>query len=95
MYVMNAPYANTDKYTFTDYDYYLGEVMSSHWANFIKHLNLNGVTISAASNLTYWVPNDGESQTVMRVGDGFGATKIAEKQNVTVIMEYFAAQSPH
>ncbi|CAI9632132.1 hypothetical protein GT037_005733 [Alternaria burnsii] len=95
MYVMNALYTNTDKYTFTDYDYCLEEVMSSYWANFIKHLNPNGVAISAAFNLTYWAPNDGESQTVVRVGDGFGATKIAEKQNVTVIMECFAQQSPH
>ncbi|KAB2103631.1 hypothetical protein AG0111_0g8353 [Alternaria gaisen] len=95
MCVMNAPYANTDKYTSTDYDYYLGEVMSSYWANFIKHLDPNGVAISAGSNLSYWVPTDGESQTVLRVGDGFGATKIAEKQNLTVIMEYFAQQSPH
>jgi hypothetical protein len=31
----------------------------------------------------------------MRVGDGFGATKIAEKEKVTLIMEYFAQQSPY
>jgi carboxylesterase 2 len=95
MYVMNALYANTDKYTFTEYDYYLGEVMSSYWTNFIKHLDPNGVATSTGSNLTHWVPNDGESQTVMRVGDGFGATKIAEKEKVTLIMEYFAQQSPY
>lgn len=95
MYVLNSLYANTYQYPYTDYDYYLGEVMSTYWANFIKTLDPNGNGTSVGTNLTRWVPNNGTSETVMHVGDAFGPTKIAEPEQVKLLMAYFAQQSPY
>ncbi|KAJ4287710.1 hypothetical protein N0V90_012413 [Kalmusia sp. IMI 367209] len=95
MYVMNALYANADQYAFTDYDYYLGNVMSDYWANFVKTLDPNDGGMGNATNLTRWSPNDGVDQTVMRVGDGFGQVEVADSEKVDLIMEYFAQQSPY
>jgi hypothetical protein len=69
--------------------------MLSYWANLIKLLDPSGVATSTGCNLTHWVPNDGESQTVMRVGDGSGATNVAGKEEITLIMDYFAQQSTY
>lgn len=93
MYVLNALYANDNTYPFTWYDFYVGEIMSSYWANFAKtgNPNLGG---SGKYNLTYWAPNNG-SQTVMHVGDGFGQTPIAAPSQVSLIMDYFAQQTPY
>lgn len=91
MYVLNALYANSDTYPYTDYDYYLGEVMSNYWANFVKTLDPNdGRDVPAQ-----WEPNDGTSETVMHVGEGFGPTNIADPEQVNLIMSYFAQQSPY
>ncbi|PQE32719.1 carboxylesterase protein [Rutstroemia sp. NJR-2017a WRK4] len=40
-YALNSLYASADIYPWTDYDYYVGEVMSSYWANFCKTRNPN------------------------------------------------------
>ncbi|KAF2703717.1 putative carboxylesterase [Pleomassaria siparia CBS 279.74] len=95
MYVMNALYANNYQYPFTSYDYYVAEVMSTYWANFIKTLDPNVGTTNNGSNLTHWSPNDGTSQTVMELGEAFAPTKIAEPEQVSLILDYFAQQSPY
>ncbi|KAF2634241.1 alpha/beta-hydrolase [Massarina eburnea CBS 473.64] len=95
MYVLNALYANADKYPFTAYDYYLGDVMSEYWANFIRTGDPNMGNNSTGRNMTHWAPNDGKTRSVMRVGDGFGAIRIAEDKKVDLLMDYFAQQMPY
>ena len=91
MYALNSLYANADTYSYTDYDYYLGEVMSNYLANFVKTLDPNdGGAVPAQ-----WEPNDGVNETVMRLGEAFGPTKIAESEQVDLIMACFAQQSPY
>ncbi|KAJ4363147.1 hypothetical protein N0V83_010267 [Neocucurbitaria cava] len=95
MYVLNSLYANADQYPYTSYDYYLGEVMSNYWANFVKTLDPNGGNSSSAGAVpAQWMPNDGEKETVMQVGDGFGAMEIADEEKVDLLMDYFAQQTP-
>lgn len=95
MYVLNSLYANADTYPYTDYDYYLGEVMSNYWANFVKTLDPNDGGKKGGAVPAKWEPNDGTSETVMHVGEAFGPTKIAEPGQVDLIMSYFAQQSPY
>ena len=95
MYVLNSLYANTYQYPYTSYDYYLGEVMSNYWANFIKTLDPNGDGVCNATTPAAWTPNDGTSETVMHIGDDFGPTKIAKPEQVKLLMAYFAQQSPY
>jgi carboxylesterase 2 len=93
MYVLNALYANDAKYPFTAEDFYIQELMSGYWANFAKTGNPNEGG-SCRFELPYWGPNNG-SQTVMELGNKFGAMPIAGKEEISLIEAYFAQQSPY
>lgn len=67
--------------------------MSSYWANFAKTGNPNKGG-SSRFKLPFWGPNNG-SQTVMELGDDFGPTLIAGKEEVSLVEAYFAQQSPY
>ncbi|KAL4806393.1 Alpha/Beta hydrolase protein [Aspergillus unguis] len=97
-YVMDTLYASSDTHAWTDYDYYLAEVMSSYWLNFIKTGDPNGDGSGSGSesgNLTYWAPMDGKNRTVFHVGEGFGQIPLAEPKQVDLLLEYFSEQTPY
>ncbi|KAI9932380.1 hypothetical protein MW887_009893 [Aspergillus wentii] len=94
-YIMNSLFNGVDLYPYTWYDWYLADVMSSYWANFVKTGNPNNGGSYKYDNLTYWAPNDGHSQTVFHVGQAFGNRSIAEPEQVNFIMDYFAQQTPY
>ncbi|PQE03102.1 Carboxylesterase type B protein [Rutstroemia sp. NJR-2017a BVV2] len=93
-YVLNSLHASADTYPWMEYDYYVGEVMSSYWANFCKTGNPNLGGSGKYKNLTYWTPNDGVSPTVFQVGDAWGNYTIAHPAQVSLISAYFAQQTP-
>jgi carboxylesterase 2 len=93
-YALNSLYASADIYPWTEYDYYVGEVMSSYLANFCKTGNPNLGGSGKYQNLTHWTPNDGVSPTVFQVGDAWGNYTIAHPAQVSLISAYFAQQTP-
>lgn len=92
---MRSLFAGADQYPWTWYDYYLGEVVSSYWANFVKTGNPNKGGSYEKGDLVHWAPNDGKNQTVFRVGQGFGDQPIAAPEQVRLIMKYFSQQTPY
>lgn len=94
-YIMDSLFAGASMYPYTRYDYFLANVMSSYWANFIKTGNPNKGGSYKHGNLTYWAPNDGKSPTVFHVGQGFGTQAIAEPEQVRLITKYFSRQTPY
>ncbi|PQE09594.1 ferric reductase transmembrane component 4 precursor protein [Rutstroemia sp. NJR-2017a WRK4] len=86
---------NADSYSWTWYDYYIGDIMSGYWANFIKTGNPNIGGSFKNGVLPYWPANNGAGQFVHHVGDKFGGISIAEQDQVEFIKEYFAQQTPH
>lgn len=80
---------------YTWYDYYLADVKSSYWANFVKTGNPNKGGSYKYETLTHWAPNDGKSRSDFHVGQGFGNQAIAEPGQVRLIMEYFVRQTPY
>ncbi|KAF7946115.1 hypothetical protein EAE96_009120 [Botrytis aclada] len=95
MYALNALYANTDKYPFTDEDYYIGELMTGYWVNFIRTGNPNTGGAYINGTLPHWYPNDGTSNYVMELGDGWGNHTVSPTANVDLIMSYFGQQNPY
>ncbi|PQE18135.1 Carboxylesterase type B protein [Rutstroemia sp. NJR-2017a BBW] len=93
-YALNSLYASADICPWTDYDYYVGEVMSSYWANFCKTGNPNLGGSGKYKNLTHWTSNDGVSPTVFQLGNAWGNYKIAHPAQVSLISAYFAQQTP-
>ncbi|KAF5868419.1 putative carboxylesterase protein [Botrytis fragariae] len=95
MYALNALYANTDTYPFTDEDYYIGELMTGYWVNFIRTGNPNTGGAYTNGTLPHWYPNDGISNYVMELGDGWGNHTVSPTANVDLIMSYFGQQIPY
>ncbi|KAH8649814.1 prolyl oligopeptidase-like protein [Xylariales sp. PMI_506] len=96
MYALNALYANVDDYPFTDEDWYIAEVMSGYWVNFVRTGNPNdGGAYTGSGDLAHWYPNDGSSNYVMHLGDGFGNHTISQEASVEFIMDYFGQQVPY
>ncbi|TGO26912.1 hypothetical protein BPAE_0051g00470 [Botrytis paeoniae] len=95
MYALNALYANTDKYPFNDEDYYIGELMTGYWVNFIRTGNPNTGGAYINGTLPHWYPNDGTSNYVMELGDGWGNHTVSPTANVDLIMSYFGQQAPY
>ncbi|KAM0149580.1 hypothetical protein ACHAPC_009810 [Botrytis cinerea] len=95
MYALNALYANTDKYPFTDEDYYIGELMTGYWVNFIRTGDPNTGGAYTNGTLAHWYPNDGTSNYVMELGDGWGNHTVSPTANVDLIMSYFGQQTPY
>ncbi|KAK6222674.1 hypothetical protein LQW54_000855 [Pestalotiopsis sp. IQ-011] len=72
MYALNALYANADAYPFTEEDFAIAKQMTAYWTNFIKTGNPNGNSNETSGDLAHWYPNDGSSNYVMHLGDGWG-----------------------
>ncbi|PQE26742.1 Carboxylesterase type B protein [Rutstroemia sp. NJR-2017a BVV2] len=94
-YIMNSLYASADSYSWTWYDYYIGDMMSGYWANFIKTGNPNIGGSFKNGILPYWPANNGTGQFVHHIGDRFGGMSIAKPDQVEFIKEYFAQQTPY
>lgn len=78
------------------YDFYLSEVMSSYWANFIKTGNPNqGGSFDQGEKLSPWRPNKEGEATVMHVGNGFGEIPIATPERVDLISRFLNRQVPY
>ncbi|KAH8198149.1 hypothetical protein TruAng_007682 [Truncatella angustata] len=92
MYALNALYANADSYPFTEEDFDIARQMTIYWTNFIKNRDPNQ---GEEVNLTYWYPNDGKSNYVMHLGDGWGNHTVAQSEQVNLIMDYFSQQIPY
>lgn len=95
MYALNALYANADTYPFTSEDLAIAKVMSTYWSNFIKTSNPNGSGSEKNGSLAHWFPNDGSSNYVMHLGDGWGNHTAAPTANLNLIIDYFAQQVPY
>ncbi|KAL3463548.1 Alpha/Beta hydrolase protein [Aspergillus heterothallicus] len=102
-YTMDTLYANGEDHGWTWYDRYLAEVMSSYWVNFARTGDPNrggayagsaGAGAGAGGELPYWMAVDGENETVFHVGDGFGEKTLARPEQVELLLEYFAQQTP-
>ncbi|KAF2755918.1 alpha/beta-hydrolase [Pseudovirgaria hyperparasitica] len=91
-YVLNNLY-KTDR-PWTAYDYWLADVMSSYWANFIKTLDPNTGGSYRNGSLPTWAPTDAR-QEVMHTGTQFGNVPIAQPAQVDLISDWFATQPPY
>lgn len=97
MYALNALYANSDRYPFTDADYKIQEKMSAYWANFAKTLDPNkGDSYTGRGELPKWTPNDKKgTKVVMELGNAFEDVNIAKEEQVEFLMEWFHQQVPY
>ncbi|KAJ9310748.1 hypothetical protein DTO271D3_9002 [Paecilomyces variotii] len=95
MYALNALYANADTYPFTAEDYYISDVMSGYWANFIRTGEPNTGGAFVGANLTRWYPNDAATKYVMHLGNGWGNHSISQPESVQFFEDYFAQQIPY
>ncbi|KAF7896573.1 hypothetical protein EAF00_006587 [Botryotinia globosa] len=95
MYALNALYTNTDKYPFTDEDYYIGELMTGYWVKFIRAGNPNTGGAYTDGALPHWYPNYGTSNYVMELCDGWSNHTVSPTANVDLIMSYFGQQTSY
>lgn len=97
MYALNALYANTDKYPFTDVDYEIQAKMSAYWANFAKTLDPNlGGSYTGNGTLPKWAPNTANgTRVVYELGDAFESIPVAAAGHVEFIEDYFGRQAPY
>lgn len=94
-YFMDSLYANNYDHTWSWYDRYLGEVLSSYWANFAKTHNPNTGGSYPFNNLTYWAPVNSRTKSVFHIGQSFGNRSLAQSPDqVELIMDYFHQQTP-
>lgn len=94
-YTMDTLYANSQDHTWTWYDRYVAEIMSSYWLNFVKTGDPNLGGSYPHGNLTYWAPVSNGTKSVFHVGQAFGNRTLAEPSQVSLIMDYFAQQTPY
>ncbi|KPM43819.1 hypothetical protein AK830_g2816 [Neonectria ditissima] len=94
MYALDALYANTDRYPFTDEDYSIAEIMSAYWINFVRTGNPNEGG-AYKGELAHWYPNDEATHSVMRLGNGWGNRTTATPKKVDFMMDYFSQQTPY
>lgn len=92
MYALNALYATANQFPFTDYDYYVADVMSTYWANFAKTGNPN--TGDSGVEVATWEPMKGDALRVFRVGDAFEDMCVADEERKDFIMDWFHQQVP-
>lgn len=104
MYVLNALYANVDRYPFVDEDFYIQSTVSAYWANFVKTGNPNygGSFVSPNGSLPYWAPNTAGNRTMFNIGDSFRNISLAGNETigsvtadakVSFIQQYYAQQT--
>lgn len=95
MYALNALYANAESYPFTEEDYEIARAMNRYWVNFVYSGNPNiGPDNKTDTGISHWYPNDGSSNYVMHLGDGFGNHTLCSEEQVEFIMDYFHQQTP-
>ncbi|VUC21086.1 unnamed protein product [Clonostachys rosea] len=95
MYTLNALYANSDKYPFTEEDYHIAEVISGYWINFVRTGNPNEGDAYTVGNMSHWYPNDNMTKHVQRLGNGWGNITVAEPNKLEFFMDYFHQQTPY
>jgi para-nitrobenzyl esterase len=83
-YVLDNLYATARPWT--DDDQRIAETTSSYWVNFIKTGNPNG------PGLPPWAAHDGDSPTVMQLGDEWGAMPIASPERTAFWLRFFGTQ---
>ncbi|PLB47560.1 alpha/beta-hydrolase [Aspergillus steynii IBT 23096] len=79
----------------TDYDFYLADVISSYWANFVKTGDPNSGGSYGNGSLTRWAPNKSEKPTVMHLGDGFGEIPIATRERRELLSVFLKRHEPY
>ncbi|KAL4899304.1 hypothetical protein BDW74DRAFT_171590 [Aspergillus multicolor] len=95
VYVLDNLWAQEGE-SYTDEDYYVADVMSSYWANFMKTSNPNkGDSYSDGTLPAFWHANSPAKNETFRLGELFGEMQTATAERVQLILEYFAAQTPY
>lgn len=84
----------TDK-SWTAYDFYLADVISSYWANFIKTGNPNKGGSYKNGTLVTWSPNKEGNATVMHLGTGFGEVPVASTEKVDLLSRWLDTHTPY
>ncbi|KAF9631933.1 carboxylesterase [Lasiodiplodia theobromae] len=92
-YALNNLY-NTDK-PWTSYDFYLADVTSSYWANFIKTGDPNRGGSYKNGTLAVWTPNEEGNATVMRLGTGFGEIAVASAEKLDLLSRWLDTHVPY
>ncbi|RSL52118.1 hypothetical protein CEP53_008191 [Fusarium sp. AF-6] len=95
VYVLNALYANAVRYSFTEEDYHIAEVITGYWINFLRTGNPNEGDAYTAANMSHWYPNDEMSKHVQRLGNEWGNVTVAEADKLEFFMDYFHQQTPY
>ncbi|KAK1147782.1 hypothetical protein N8T08_000295 [Aspergillus melleus] len=79
----------------TPYDFYLSDMVSSYWANFVKTGDPNSGGSFSKGNLTRWKPNESDKPTVMHLGDGFGEISIATRERRELLSAFLKRHQPY
>ncbi|PYI25872.1 carboxylesterase [Aspergillus indologenus CBS 114.80] len=94
VYVLGNLWAQDEEYTAEDY--YVANVMSSYWANFMKTSNPNtGGSYNNGSLPAKWLTNSPASNETFLVGAEYEMMQTASQERVELILDYFAAQTPY
>lgn len=92
-YALNNLY-NTDK-PWTSYDFYLADVISSYWANFIKTGDPNKGGSYKNGTLAVWSANEEGNATVMHLGTGFGEMSVASTEKLDLLSRWLDTHVPY
>lgn len=81
---------------YTSEDFYISNVMSAYWANFMKTGDVNeGGSYSGNGTLpTTWAANDAADPTTFHIGTAYGAIPVASEEKIALFDKFFAASTP-
>lgn len=85
------PYVN-----YTSEDYYVSNIMSSYWANFIKTGNPNqGGSYTNGTLPATWNANAATTNETFHIGTTWDTIPTASEEKVAIILEFFAASTSY
>ncbi|PYH31665.1 carboxylesterase [Aspergillus neoniger CBS 115656] len=94
VYVLNNLWAQGEDYS--EEDYYVANVMSGYWANFMKTGNPNtGGSYNNGTLPAKWNANSPSKNETFLVGAVYETMDTAATERVQLILDYFAAQTPY
>lgn len=86
---------------FTAEDFYISDVMSSYWANFMKTGDVNDGGLYSAANSSSsslpatWAANSADDATTFHVGTAYESIPVAASEaKVALLQKFFAASTP-
>lgn len=97
VYALGNLWAQSDAADYTSEDYYVSQVLSTYWANFIKTGDPNNATEAYYTNVTSlpatWDPAAAADKQTFQVGSSWGAISVAgSEEKLSLFKKFFETQ---